>query len=81
MENLCKYRDIFGEVNTGAHSYRFLGIAIVDLGLTILGAYFIAKEFKWAFWKTFIGLMIIAVVLHRLFCVNTTLNVLLFGKI
>lgn len=81
MTGLCQYRDIFGEVNTGAHSYRFFGLAAVDLVLTVIGTGLIAKTFKWSFWKTFIALMIIAIILHRLFCVNTTINVLLFGTI
>jgi len=33
--DLCKYKDIFGKPNTGAHKYRFLGVAIIDVILTI----------------------------------------------
>ena len=33
---LAKYKDIFGKPNEGAHSSRFLGIAIVDAGATII---------------------------------------------
>lgn len=78
--SLCQYRDIFGKVNEGAHSYRFIGIAIVDLVLTILGAYIISKWRGYSFGWTFFILMIVGLVLHRLFCVNTTLTVLIFGK-
>ena len=38
---LCKYKDILGKVGQGVHSYRLFGIAIVDVLLTILGAYII----------------------------------------
>ena len=27
--NLCKYKNIFGEVKTGAHSYRLFDVAIL----------------------------------------------------
>ena len=37
----CKYKNIFGEPNTGLHEYRILDIAIVDVLLTILAAFFI----------------------------------------
>ena len=33
---LCQYKDIFGKVGEGIHSYRFFNIAIADVLLTIL---------------------------------------------
>lgn len=78
--SLCKYRDIFGKVNEGPHSYRFLGIAIVDLVLTILAAIAISKWKGYPFHWTFFGLMVSGLLLHKLFCVDTTLTVLVFGK-
>ena len=47
--NLCKYKNIFGEPNTGAHKKRIFNIAIVDAGMTIIVAviiYFIIIKFK-----------------------------------
>ena len=38
---LCQYKDALGEVGKGVHSYRIFNIAIVDVLLTILGAYII----------------------------------------
>ena len=37
----CKYKNILGEPKKGLHNYRFLGVAVVDLLLTILLAYII----------------------------------------
>ena len=37
----CKYKNILGEPGTGAHKYRFFNLAIVDILLTIISAYFI----------------------------------------
>jgi len=77
--NLCQYKNIFGTPNTGAHSYRLFNIAIVDLGFTILASYLIAKYFSMNFVYVFIILMLIGLIMHKLFCVDTTLTKLVFG--
>ena len=38
---LCQYKNIFGKVNEGIHSYRIFNIAIVDVLLTILLSFII----------------------------------------
>lgn len=76
--NLCKYKDIFGKVNTGVHSYRIFNIAIVDTVLTIIGAKIIADYFKVDFIKVTIILIILSVLIHKLFCVPTTLTKIFF---
>jgi hypothetical protein len=78
--NLCKYRHIFGKENEGAHSYKIWNIAMVDLLFTILGAFGLSIYFKQSFWLIFVILMIIAIILHRLFCVRTTLTKMVFGN-
>jgi hypothetical protein len=78
---LCKYADIFGKPNTGAHKYRLFNIAIVDVILTILGGYLISKYFGYKTKDTIIVLFLLGIILHRVFCVNTTINVLIFGTI
>jgi fatty acid desaturase len=78
--NLCQYRHIFGKENEGAHSYRIWNIAIVDLLLTIIGALGLSIYFKQPFWLIFVIIMIIGLVLHRLFCVRTTLTKMVFGN-
>ena len=79
--SLCQYKGIFGNPNEGAHSYRFFGIAFIDLFLTILIAYFYSNYYETNFWSTFLILMLIAVVVHRIFCVNTTINTMIFGQV
>ena len=76
--NLCQYKNIFGAPNTGAHSYRIFNIAIVDLGLTILAAYLISRYYLIDFVYVFIILMLIGLIIHKLFCVDTTLTKLVF---
>ena len=75
---LCKYKDIFGKPNEGAHSYRFLGIAIVDFMLTLIGAIIIAAYFKYDYIVTIIVTFIIGILVHRIFCVDTALNSIIF---
>jgi hypothetical protein len=77
---LCKYKDIFGKVGTGVHSYRIFNIAIVDVLFTILGAYLIHLLIpRYSFAHTLLFLFVLGIILHRLFCVRTTIDKLLFG--
>lgn len=78
MNNLCSYKKLFGNPNTGPHSYRIFNIAIVDLALTILLALFISSLFKYSFTITTIILLLLGILLHRLLCVRTTIDKLLF---
>ena len=75
--SLCKYKDIFGKSKEGPHSYRFLNIAIVDTVLTIIIGYFISKFFKLNLFHVLIGLFILGTIIHKIFCVETTLTKLL----
>jgi hypothetical protein len=76
-----KYSEIFGKVNDGVHSYRVFDIAIVDVISTIIGAIIISIMFKINFSLLLIFLFLLGIVLHRLFCVNTTINKMIFGII
>ena len=40
--SLCKYKNALGIPNKGIHSYRFMGVAIMDVIMTILAAYLIS---------------------------------------
>lgn len=76
----CKYKNVFGEPGKGAHKYRFWGFAIVDVLLTILVAYIFAYFTKWSIWVSLGGFFLLGIFVHRLFCVQTTVDKLLFGK-
>lgn len=71
--------EIFGRPNEGVHSYRFMNLAIVDVLATIIGAFIIARIFNWNFFLTLLVIFILGIILHRLFCVNTTINKFIFG--
>jgi hypothetical protein len=76
--SLCKYKDIFGKPGEGPHQYRIFNIAIVDTLLTVLLAfaiaYFSGVTLMYAIPFTFL----FGIVVHRLFCVRTTVDKLVF---
>lgn len=82
--DLCKYKDMFGKPNEGVHSIRFFGFAFIDLFMTFIASfifsYLMIKMLKinlsWIYY--FIILMILAIFMHKLFCVETALNKLIF---
>ena len=78
MVDLCKYKDALGQPGKGIHSYRFMGVAIADVIMTLIGAllfsYFTGKSFL----MVAAILFILGIILHRLFCVRTTIDKMLF---
>lgn len=77
----CRYRNMFGKPGEGVHSWRLFDFAVVDVGLTVLSAILFNRAFDKNFWLILLIHMLVAIALHRLFCVNTTLNILIFGKV
>ena len=76
--NLCKYKDALGKPGIGIHSYRIFNIAIADVIMTFIGAFVISYSLNISFIKTSIFLFILGIILHRIFCVQTTIDKLLF---
>ncbi len=75
---LCPYKNLFGKPNESVHKYRILDIAIVDLVVTIGAAYLISKYYNQDF-KIILGLvLLLGIIMHRLFCVKTTVDKLIF---
>ena len=78
MVDLCKYKNALGEPKKGVHSYRFLGVSIMDVLMTLIGAAIISYFSGYSFLYVAIFLFILGIFLHRLFCVRTTVDKLLF---
>ena len=79
--SLCKYKNMLGEPNKGIHSYRLFGVAIADVIMTIIAAAIIAYFRKQSFISVLLFLFLLGIVLHRIFCVRTTIDKMLFpGK-
>ena len=80
MLDLCKYKNLLGVPGTGIHSFKIYGISVWDTVMTIVGAFFIAWVTNWSYLYTLIGLFIAGIILHRLFCVKTTVDKIIFGS-
>jgi len=78
----CKYKNIFGKAGEGVHSYRIFNIAIVDVICTFIGAFILQRMFfpKISYVLILIAFFLLGILLHRLFCVKTTVDKMLFGK-
>jgi fatty acid desaturase len=75
----CPYSNLFGKPGEGVHAYRIFDIAIVDVVLTILGAWLLSYVLPYSFPVVLVGLFLTGIVLHHAFCVRTTIDKALFG--
>lgn len=76
--SLCEYRDVFGAPRQGVHSLRLFDVAVVDVALTLLLAYVVQRVGNFQhYWLVLLCVFIVGIVLHRLFCVDTTIDRLL----
>jgi len=69
----CQYKNSLGVPGKGIHFHVF-GIAIMDVIMTIIGGILLAYIFKWNYFWTILILFVLGIVLHRLFCVRTTID-------
>jgi hypothetical protein len=76
--SLCQYKDIFGEPNKGVHQYKIFNIAIVDTGLMVGAALLISKYYEQDFKTILLILFMLGIIIHNLFCVESTVNKFLF---
>ena len=74
MTGLCQYKTYFGKLGEGVHSYRVFNIAYIDVIFTILTAWLISHFFKFSFGYTLFVLFLLGIVMHRMFCVRTTID-------
>jgi hypothetical protein len=79
--SLCKYRHVFGREGEGIHSFRFMNVAIVDVLMTVVAAIVVSYITEWNVCYVTTFLFVLAILLHRLFCVNTTINKAIFGEV
>jgi hypothetical protein len=76
---LCKYKNSLGVPGKGVHKH-ILGIAYVDVISTIVGGIILSFIFpKVSVWYIILFLFLLGIFLHRLFCVETTVDRLIFG--
>ena len=74
----CKYKNLFGEPNQGLRKYRIFDIAILDTTVVLI----IGAIFSWFskinIFIVWLVLFVSGILIHRLFCVRTGIDKLLF---
>jgi hypothetical protein len=65
---------LFGPPREGIRKHRIFGLAIFDLVTTLFGAALISWVFNIRFLYVLVGVFIVGIVVHWMFCVDTTLN-------
>jgi hypothetical protein len=76
----CQYKYLFGIPGQGIHKYRFLETPIVDYVGTIILAMILTKFTKIPLVLTTIGMFVLGILLHMVFCLRTGTEIFIFGK-
>jgi hypothetical protein len=76
----CPYKYALGVPGEGVHSTRFLGTAVFDYIGTIVLAMIVTKFTKIPLVLTTIGMFILGIILHMVFCLRTGTEIWLFGR-
>jgi hypothetical protein len=76
--DLCKYKNLFGKPGEGLRQYRIFDIAIYDTIVVILIGILLSWVTKINIWVVLIVLFISGIIAHRLFCVRTGIDKILF---
>ena len=72
---------MFGKEREGVHAIRVFDVAVVDVVGTVVIGVLVSWSTGWNVWLVCAGLFALAIVVHRAFCVNTKVNVALFGVV
>ena len=75
---LCKYKNLFGEPNSGIRKYRIFNIALFDTLIVVIIGIFISRFLNYPLWMVLLILFVTGIIAHRLFCVRTGVDKLLF---
>ena len=80
MFGMCKYKNLFGVPKKGIHRFRIFGLAAVDTFMTFILAYIIKLTFfpTTNYGKILALCFLLAIVVHRIFCVKTPIDKFLF---
>jgi fatty acid desaturase len=76
--NLCKYKNLFGKPGEGIRKYRILDIAIFDTAVVIIIGLLFSYFTGYNIWVTLAVLFISGIIVHRMFCVRSGVDKLLF---
>jgi hypothetical protein len=69
---------MFGKPREGLRKYRIFDIAIMDVLVTMIIVYLLCWVTKLPYWYTLLFVFILGIFIHRLFCVRTGIDKILF---
>lgn len=77
---LAKYNQLFGEAGSrqGLRAFRILGISLMDVFVVLLFAYVFSLLNGLSFWVNSGFMFVLGILVHRMFCVRTTVDRWLF---
>ena len=78
---LCKYKDLFGKPNEGLRKYRIAGIAILDTLVVLLIGIVFSYMTGTPLLPTLAVFFISGIIVHRMFCVRSGIDRILFSDI
>lgn len=62
------------------HRRQIMGIDM-DILFMIFVSYYIATNYRKNFYQVLISILLISIIVHRLFRINTRINQMIFGKV
>ena len=74
----CKYKNLLGKPKEGLRKYRIFDISIMDTVVVIAFVFGLTYFMKYSFWPTLAFTFFLGIFLHRLFCVRTGIDRMLF---
>ena len=81
--SLCRFRDALGRPREGVHSIRLFDVAVVDVVLTLLVGWLVARWFFGGGVRATAAccalLFALGVIAHWAFCVDTRINRVVFS--
>jgi fatty acid desaturase len=80
IPSFCPYKYALGIPGQGIHKYRIFNIAIADVVMTFIGAGILSYLLNISYWIVLPCLFVLGIILHRLFCVRTTIDKFIFGE-
>jgi len=75
---LCKYKNAFGKPGEGLRKYRIFDIALYDTVVVIIIGLVFSWYTKYNVWLVLGVLFVSGIIVHRMFCVRTGIDKLLF---
>lgn len=78
MSYFCKYKDLFGKPRECLRKYRIFDIAVMDVLVTMIIVYLLCLVTKLPYWYTLLFSFILGIFIHRLFCVRTGVDKIIF---